>query len=522
MELLKKNIRMNRQKSKAVNQITLDEDNNVPDSKPDIESIIQESGTIKIESTKVMEDHVLLSGGLEINILYVSDNGEKQLHRMNTRLPFEEKLNLDGVNEGDNIGLKWTVEDLNIHMINSRKISIQALVVFMASIEEIYDTHAGIEVHGVDELSTITKTLEPLSIAVQKKDIIRVKDEIALASNKPNISELLWDDIQLRGTDVRVLDGELDIKGELFAFALYAGDDENNTKQWVEMTFPFHETVVCGSSSSHMIPDVEISLSSCTLEVRPDYDGEERLIQAEAVLDLDIKLYEEDKVEILADVYSPLTQLKPVMKPETYESLVVKNFSKCRAGELLEMEEKQPKMLQICHSKGEIKIDDTSIVRNGIQVEGSVFVTILYITSDDTMPFAVLNGMVPFQHTIEVDGINENCRYSLKTELEQLSTTMMDSEKIEAKVSMNLNALVVQVHQQNCISDITEEELDMKKIQELPGIVGYIVQPGDSLWSIAKCYCTTPRHIKELNGLESDEIRSGSRLLIMKETPKIH
>jgi len=522
MELMKKNIRMNRQKSKAVNQITLDEDSNVPDTKPDIGSIIQDSGTIKVESSKVMDNYVILSGGLEIKILYISDNGEKQLHRMNTRLPFEEKLNLDGVNAGDNISLKWTMEDLRVQMINSRKISIQALVVFAASIEEIYDAQAGVEVQGVEELSTMTKTLEPLSLAVQKKDIVRVKDEIALASNKPNIGELLWDSVQLRGTDIRVMDGELDVKGELFAFALYAGDDENSTKQWVEMALPFHETMVCGSCESFMIPDVEINLSSCALEVRPDYDGEERLIQVEAILDLDIKLYEENKVEILADVYSPLTELKPIQKSEVYESLIVKNFSKCRAGELIHMEENQPRMLQICHSKGEVKIDDTSIVSNGIQVEGSVFVTILYITSDDTLPFAVLNGMVPFQHTIEVEGINSNCRFSLQTEMEQLSTTMIDSEKIEAKASINLNALVVQVHEENCITDIEESELDLKKLQELPGIVGYIVQPGDSLWSIAKSYCTTPNHIRELNGLETEDIYAGSRLLIVKETPKMH
>jgi len=185
------------------------------------------------------------------------------------------------------------------------------------------------------------------------------------------------------------------------------------------------------------------------------------------------------------------------------------------------MEENQPRMLQICHSKGDIKIDDTTIVNNGIQVEGSVFVTILYITSDDTLPFAVMNSMVPFQHTIEVEGINTDCRFSLKTELEQLSTTMIDSEKIEAKVSINLNVLVVQVHHENCISDVVEEELDLKKLQDLPGIVGYIVQPGDSLWSIAKSYCTTPYHIKELNELETDEIQTGNRLIIMKETPKI-
>ena len=61
----------------------------------------------------------------------------------------------------------------------------------------------------------------------------------------------------------------------------------------------------------------------------------------------------------------------------------------------------------------------------------------------------------------------------------------------------------------------------MKKIQELPGIVGYIVQQGDSLWDIAKTYYTTPGRICELNGLESEEIKPGKRLIIMKDAAKM-
>lgn len=517
MEILKKNIRMNRQKSKAVNQITLEEDMNVPDSKPDAGSIIQESGNVKIEDTKILDNQVLLSGYLEVKILYVSDSEDRQIHRLDTRLPFEERLNLEGVEAGDNIRVKWDLEDLNVHLINSRKMSIQALVTFMASIEELYDTQAAVELHGMEEISTRTKELQPLSLAVQKKDILRIRDEINLASNKPNIGELLWESVQLRGTDVRVMDGQLDIRGELFIFVLYAGDDENSTKQWIETALPFQGSIECSGCSSAMIPDVEISLAGSTLEVRPDYDGEERLIQLEVVLDLDIKLYEEESVEILSDVYSPAKELVPITSQEVYESLVIKNFSKCRAGERIRMEANQPRMLQICHSKGEVKIDETRITEKGIQVEGAVYVSILYITADDTLPFALMHGMVPFQHMIEVEGINQDCRYSLKTELEQLSTMMIDSEELEVKISVNLGVLIVQVHREDCIVDVEEHDLDLKKIQELPGIVGYIVQPGDSLWNIAKTYYTTPDRIMELNALETEEVQPGNRLLIIKE-----
>lgn len=517
MELLKKNIRMNRQKSRAMNQITLEEDMNVPDSRSDVGDIIQEEGNLKIEETKILENQVLLGGYLEVKILYVSDDGERQIHRLDTRLPFEEKLNLEGVSAGDNIRVKWDMEDLNVHLINSRKLSVQALITFSASIEELYDTQAAVELHGIDEVTVRTKELTPLSLTVQKRDILRVKDEINLASNKPNIGELLWESVQLRGTDVRVLDGKIDVRGELFIFVLYAGDDENGTKQWVETALPFSGSIECAECRASMIPDVEITLASSTLEVRPDYDGEERLLQLEAVLELDIKLYEEEQVEILADVYTPVRELTPVTSQEIYESLVLKNFSKCRTNERIRMEAKQPRMLQICHGKGEIRIDDARITERGVQVEGAVYVSILYITADDSLPFARMRGMAPFQHTIEVEGIQPDCRFSLQTELEQLSTMMIDSEELEVKASVNLGVLIVQVHKEACITDVEEHELDLKKIQELPGIVGYIVQPEDSLWNIAKAYYTTPKRIMELNGLDGEELKPGRQLLIVKD-----
>ena len=98
---------------------------------------------------------------------------------------------------------------------------------------------------------------------------------------------------------------------------------------------------------------------------------------------------------------------------------------------------------------------------------------------------------------------------------------MIDSEELEVKAAVNLGVLIVQVHREECITDVEEHDLDLKKIQELPGIVGYIVQPGDCLWNIAKAYYTTPKRIVELNGLESEEIQPGNRLLIVKDAAKM-
>ena len=133
------------------------------------------------------------------------------------------------------------------------------------------------------------------------------------------------------------------------------------------------------------------------------------------------------------------------------------------------------KVLQICHGEGTIKVDEVKIVENGIQVDGVVELRILYIITDDEMPFYSMESAIPFTHVIEAPGISGYCRYYLRTDLEQLSTTMIDSNEIEVKAVINLNAVVLARQEEEIIDEIREEDLDMEKLQSMPGIVSYLV-----------------------------------------------
>ena len=177
----------------------------------------------------------------------------------------------------------------------------------------------------------------------------------------------------------------------------------------------------------------------------------------------------------------------------------------------------QQKILQICHSQGRVKVEKTKIVENGIQADGIVFMKILYITGNDEMPFYSVDGMIPFSHIIEANGINEDSIFFLQADLEQLSTSMIDSNEIEVKAVISLNVLVLQCENRMIISKVEERPLDMEKIQAMPGITVYVVKNGDSMWDIAKRFYTTVEEICELNELEEDRVVPGMPLLLVKK-----
>ena len=80
-----------------------------------------------------------------------------------------------------------------------------------------------------------------------------------------------------------------------------------------------------------------------------------------------------------------------------------------------------------------------------------------------------------------------------------------------------LDFLVLQPVCEPVITGAQVNPMDMQKLQELPGIVGYIVQPDDTLWNIAKKFHTTVGNIISTNELADDKVKGGMRLLLVKE-----
>ena len=505
-----------KEKSRAKSQITFDEDFNVPDAKPDVGRLIQYKGRISMDDVHLADGKGILRGDLQVDILYVGEeNGI--ISSITAKLPFEETLNLKDIVNGDKLCLKWEIEDLTIRLIHSRKLNIKALVTFYGAVDETEQVRLPVALDATD-ISVRKKTVRFLGLTVHKKDTLRVKDEYTIASNRPDISGLIWYTMDIRGLDLKPEENIVKARGELTVFVLYESEDTETPVQWLEYSLPFSGEVECPDCTEELIPDIEVSVMHQSLEVKPDADGEERILVSDVVLELDMKLYQEETETILLDVYTPKLECIPQREPQMLEQLVVKNAAKCRVSDRISVAEAQGKILQICHGEGSVKVDSVQPVEHGIQVEGVVQVRILYSISDDEMPFYSMETMIPFSQMIEGEQVNGQCGYQLQADLEQLSMVMLDSSEIEVKVVLNLNTLLVTQWEENIIQEIQTKEPDQKKLEEMPGIVCYVVQPQDTLWDIAKMFYTTMDDIRKLNDLGEGEVKPRQTLLVVKNS----
>ena len=212
MEIVKEKVQMLRVKSKAANQITFDEDYNVPDAKPDIGRMIQNKGTVQVDEVNLNDNQAYVKAKLVVELLYVEEQEEGRICSLTASLPIEETLNLEGIESGDKMCLKWEIEDLSLHVINSRKLNIKSILSFFAVVDELVELELPTGLQP-EEISMKKKVVKVLGLCIHKKDTVRMKEEVALASNKPNIAQVLWNTVEVRGLDIRPEEDHILLKG---------------------------------------------------------------------------------------------------------------------------------------------------------------------------------------------------------------------------------------------------------------------------------------------------------------------
>lgn len=525
LELVKRNIHMNRWKNQVNTQVTLDDDFIVPDTMSDIAQVILDAGEIQLEPVKTQNEKAAVRGKLDFHILYRKEEGG--LQTLGGFVPFEETVNVPGLEEKDYVSVGWQLEDLNAEIINSRKLSIKAIITLEVKVEALFDTEAAVELgntsddgDGEMQIETLKKTVDVAAIALRRKDTYRLKEEITLSGSKPAIDRVLWTEMRLNSVSTRPLDGKIHLEGVLMVFMIYEGEGENSVVQWVEESIPFSGEVEMQGAVEEMIPAISVRLIHKGLEEKPDYDGEMRELDVDAVMELDIRLYEEEQLEILSDLYATNRELKLEQGEACFDQILARNTGKCKLSEKISMGSDQ-RILQICHSTGAVKLDEVEAGQDTLVMDGVLEVQFLYLTDDDSRPVQSASEMIPFHYEAEAQGIRPDSIWYLENGVEQLTAVMAGGDTVEVKAVVSLDLLVLQPVCQPVIQRAEALPLDMKKLQEMPGIVGYLVQEGDSLWTIAKRFHTTVDNIISTNNLASETIQPGDCLLLVKEVSRV-
>ena len=518
MECERRDMDVYRQGKAITDQFYVDDDYNVPDAKSDVGNVIIGEGSLLVEDMKVVENYIRVSGRLAFKVLYVAEDGSKRLCALEGKIPFEEMVYMEEAHEG-NLFLKSSQTDVTVTMIHSRKLNIKALCELQICSEKRETISLTTDTQADFPLYKKFCKEQVLRLNAIQKDTYRIKEEVPVGGTKESIGTLLWTEATSRRLDTRLTDGGLLLNGELLLFCFYESPDGKT--DWLEQTIPYEGRMECPGAEEHMYHHIYPTLTDVGIEPRMDEDGEMRLIGVEATLEARILVCEEETVDILEDLYSLSQECTPKIQDEIVERLLMQNHSKCKVVERLSLPEIKDSILQICHSSARIQAEHTEAEEGGIRIEGVLHIYFLYVKADDEVPFGVWQGMVPFSHLLESNETGENMSYDITCGVEQLSVGLLGSDEIEVKAVLAFNSFLRNQRAVRNIEEVETAPFNMEELERRPGIVGYIVKDGDSLWRLAKNYSTTTEGIMEVNHMASEDIKPGDKILIFKENMSI-
>jgi len=517
-ELVREQVFLDRTAGSETVQIMLEGDIIVPDVKPDIALLLQTEEQVIIDRTEAGTDRINYIGRLNLSVLYAAKSAEPQsVHSIAQSRDIDDFVNLDGVTKDMWVRAKATIANIDYRVVNDRKVNYRAVVNVTISAERCDAHEMVVHIGDVPENQLLKSNINLNRTIDTRSDRFVIKEQIVLPQSKPNVREVLQVTAGITNREVRIANGRINLSGEIALTTLYRGSGDESLIEFMESEIPFNGPIDVSGARDDMFADVMVQVLDHKIIPRPDEDGEDRILEAEISIGIELKVYSTETVPILEDAYIINTQLTLAKTAVRYPRLVCMNRNQTPVKEVVTLGASAPDMLQVFRVKGQPHIDDVKIIDDKIIVEGAINTDILYVAESDSTPLSSFRTVIPYRQVIEAKGANTSMSVDVDISIEHVTFNMLSPRETEIRFILNFNTRVIEQEETRIITDIEFGEIDPDVLASQASMSVYIVQPGDNLWKIAKRYNTPLDELLAVNELEhAGKVGIGQKLLILK------
>lgn len=501
MNITKETIKINKIICEKKEQISVQGDMIVPDSKPDILNTINTSGNICIYKKEIMEGKIRVEGNILTYIMYLADGEKNNLRGLNTTLDFSETIVIPEIQIGMSVEIEPIIKNFECRVINGRKIGLKANVEIGIRVNSKEEAEITTDVDNVN-MQVLSNKKKINSLLCEGTNKTYVKENIAI-SNTDNLAEILSATINLVDKDIKISYNKILAKAEIELRIVYLTEDGRTASSIGRV--PLVGFVDMPDIKEENICDVTYLVKN--LIIKPN-SAEEHTIYLEVEVEISCTSYEEKEIRVIEDLYCPGEKVNYDSKilETNSDRNIIKNL--CQIREKINVPEIGNG--EIINTSAEVSSTKENRLNGKVIIEGELSVNLIYT---DTSTIGINNKMIMIPFTQTIDGIENNCRTNTRTEIGQ-QEFINQNGVVMANVDLNLETLSYKDVEIPAINNITEENLE--DLEDYSVII-YVVKEGDTLWKIAKKYGSTIDDIVRVNGIENpDKINAGEKIYIPK------
>lgn len=520
VELIKKPITVDEMAKKENVQVIKERDLIVPDGKPDLQSVIQLDGNMCIDQIDISQDRIMYRGKINVCILYKSIGNSKCMHTMKSSIPIEDFIILDGVNKDQRIDFDYEIEHMSYNILNERKINVKSIVQIRVEAIGCKETTIITDVEADGAIETKEDEIQIVSLCNEKEDKIMVKEDLTVASSKPCIGEILKSCLKLQDEQVKRTDSEVKYNGMIEVITMYkvAGDEDI---QIVTHRVPFEGSIESPQEDNEMYWDCKLSVEPSYMQVSPDYDGEDRIIECEFIVTAKYCTFNKSTYDTVSDIYCPGKKIKTKEKMLEYMNLKDRVELAIPKKEAVEFEEEFPEGAEVFTAEIKPTLEEKTLEGNQLTLKGMLEIKLLLLCkSEDENRLETIIKVVPFSQDLDVQNAAGKTVVSPCIDTKDINIYAQTKREVVLEYLLGCSALIYEKNALNILEEVEIDDMSKEEMDIYPSMTVYQVKKGDTLWSLAKRYNTTVKDIQELNDIDAPEnLREGQKIIILK---KVH
>lgn len=477
----------------------------VPDACPDILRILTTTAQLCIRSREVRDGRLEVRGVICAQVLYLPD-GAEGVRRMEVSLPVSLSMEDGELTDGCALYALPRAVQADSRLLNPRKIHVRA------------ETAVEVFAYAPWRLETVSACGAAPSLGIQEKrescpvcviSGVRSKsfsfaDELSLPGSKPDLEELLCQQVRCVCGESRLIGNKLIFKGQAMLSVLYR--DAGGGLTGAEFELPFSQIMEMEETGEESECEVEVFPTELTLRA----DGEDHRTLSISMAFLAQAVVRENRtVELLSDLYSTAYPLSVEGREEEACR------SSCRASLRQEVRE-------VVETPVPVRSVVSAVLQTGemreewegktLCLSAETRLSILY-QGEDGDCYAVSRAILA-QCRLEGDPA---VRYESWCRCAGERYFTPTTGGVEVRFTLDVWYRAERWEKLRWAAEAQLEETAPLDHAGRPSVVLRAAETGESLWELAKAYFTTSEEIVEANGLGEREPQEGKLLLIPKK-----
>jgi len=510
IELIKENIEYEQLLGENTADNVIKAEYLIPDTLPDVKEILMLDANPSITSVEVMQDKVYVEGQILYNVMYLSKEEKSEVFSVNYTGKFTNYIEVSGSEHKMLCESECSIEHMGCSFVNERKISFEGIVKTKAKVIKNCSFDIVKDIKNSNDVQLLKTPTSIDKIIGEVKCNLVGKSHLVIPMDKPQIKSILKLDVNLHKREIRVIENKVEVDTFALLEIIYKGDGDREIEYLSDDILVKQEMDLEGANSS-MDGFGDFVLQNIEHNIKEDDLGESRILDIELNIGANVKVATKENVDIIEDAYSPAMALTMVKKDYVFNVIHGVRGFETIVKENLPVNSNSGRPQSVILSKGKVCVTDKKLVEDKAVIEGLLQVNVLYKGDDESNYVGTIEEEIPFSFTTDVPGAKIEMNCTTKLFLESLEA-FVEAGTIGIKAVISSETKVFYESHKDFIIDV--EEIDVMPAKK-SSITIYCVQPGDTIWKIAKRYSIPTENLIKVNSIEDIEsIVSGQKLII--------